>query len=261
MLPELFSYGLISIRTFWVVIFIAFLMMGFVWWKKTKEEHYDVFEAFDTYLQSVLFGVLVSRAVFVALHFGEFGFNLIKWFALLTSPGLSFLAFALASGWWMTRTAREKKWKLFEVLDIWTLSLVFGLFWLSLGVFLDGAGTGAVTSLPWGLRLSGVIEPRHPVALYTAVASVALFAYLYWAEYKYRRFTWYRHKRHSAQPGFVTAIALIGLGILQLGLSFISEPQFQFWGVSLDQGLYLSMFVIGLIVLFWRSGRLPSRKV
>jgi len=230
--------------------------MAFVLWRRGREEHYREDQLFDQFLLSSVFGLLVARITFIVLNFHLFGLNLNTWLDLANAPGLSLGAGVIAAGLHLARSSKKNKWDVFEILDLWVIGLSLGLGIAHIGSFLSGAGVGYVTNLPWGLIFPGQVEPHHPTQLYTAAFYLSFTAYLWWSEYNYRTFSWYRRGKKAAQTGFLISSFMIFTGLFLSARSFFQPATLQLFNVELDLILYVGLTVFGLLLMFNRSGRL-----
>jgi phosphatidylglycerol:prolipoprotein diacylglycerol transferase len=116
------------------------------------------------------------------------------------------------------------------------------------GNFINGELWGRTTDVAWGMVFRGAGPlPRHPSQLYQfALEGVLLFAIL-WV--------------YSAKPrptGAVSAMFLIGYGVLRFAAEFFREPD-DFLGLlafnlSMGQWLSLPMILAGIAMLAW-AGR------
>jgi phosphatidylglycerol---prolipoprotein diacylglyceryl transferase len=255
MWPILFSLGPVQLKTWNVMIVLAFLATGFVFWRKARDEHYEEMEVFDGFLISMVVGLLVARLGFVVTHWTEFELNIVKWIDLFTYPGLSWLFAVLGAGWALIRFAKNRKWDVFEILDFWLTALCLGQVWLWLGWWLDGTRFGLASTLPWAMHFPNVVDTHHPTQVYAAGLYGILFWFLSWLEYHYRTFEWYKTGRKSALTGFVTGSFLIGHGLIQAGLAALMPAQLQMFGWRLDYWLAGAAAVLGVIVIYVRSGR------
>ena len=117
-----------------------------------------------------------------------------------------------------------------------------------IGNFINGELWGRSTDAAWGMVFRGAGPlPRHPSQLYQfALEGVLLFAILW---------------LYSAKPrpvGAVSAMFLIGYGVLRFAAEFFREPD-DFLGLlafnlSMGQWLSLPMVLAGIVMLAW-SGR------
>lgn len=255
MYPVLFSLGPITITTINVFLALAFLVSSFIFWKRGREEHYKEELLFDGFLLSGLAGVLAARIGYIALNAGDFGLSLLRWLDVFSYPGFSGSIGLAVMGMYLYRFAQRNKWDGFEILDFWAPAIALGLAVLHIGMFFDAGGYGLPTDLPWGVIFPGTFESRHPVQLYFALFYVLLFAYLQWVEFHYRTFEWYRSGKKTAQTGFLIAIAMSAAGISQVVFSFLKENLVQLYGVGVDQVVGLVLFLVGVGILYVRSGR------
>jgi phosphatidylglycerol:prolipoprotein diacylglycerol transferase len=117
-----------------------------------------------------------------------------------------------------------------------------------IGNFINGELWGRTTDLAWGMVFRGAGPlPRHPSQLYQfALEGVLLFVILW---------------LYSAKPrpaGAVSAMFLIGYGVLRFSAEFFREPD-DFLGLlafnlSMGQWLSLPMILAGIAMLAW-AGR------
>jgi phosphatidylglycerol---prolipoprotein diacylglyceryl transferase len=117
-----------------------------------------------------------------------------------------------------------------------------------MGNFINGELWGRTTDVAWGMVFRGAGPlPRHPSQLYQfALEGVLLFVILW---------------LYSAKPRFVGAVSamfLIGYGVLRFGAEFFREPD-DFLGLlafnlSMGQWLSLPMILAGIAMLAW-AGR------
>ena len=242
-------------RSLSIFLALGFLVTGYIFFRKVREEHYLEMEAFDGFLLSLVAGFVVGRLAFVGLHFDQFGLSLWKWFDLLTYPGVIGSVAIAVAGWYLFRYSKKFTDDSFELLDIWSISLSVGLWLVWLGMFLDGASMGNATTLPIGVRFQGLLEPSLPVQLIVAIFFLLQAMLLNWVEFRYRTYSWYRSGKKSAQSGFLISISLIATSLMWVAVSFLRPAQLLVSGVALDTGLALVGVVVGIVLLYLRSGR------
>lgn len=255
MYPTLISFGNFSITTQSVFNLLAFLTTAFVYWRKTREEHYQQDQAFDALIISSVVGLIVGRIGFMVINFGKVGQSLWNWFNVIDHPGSLELFGLLGASLYLYRFAGKKKWDQFEVLDFWLLAVSAGMVLKQLGSFFAGTGFGYETNLPWGMVFPGVFAKYHPVQLYMAIFFLGLYIYLYSVEYKYRTFLWYRAGKKTAQTGFLTCIFLIATGLFMLLLQLVKPAQLVVNQWRLDYFVYGFVFLFGTGLLYKKSGR------
>ncbi|KKU17860.1 MAG: Prolipoprotein diacylglyceryl transferase [Candidatus Pacebacteria bacterium GW2011_GWB1_47_8] len=255
MWPTLISLGALRLSTVTVVLLLGFLVSGFTFWRRGKEEHYSELQLFDGFLLSFIVGAIGARLVFVLLHFGQFGWSIFEWLSVVNKPGTHELAFLVISTLFLYRFAVRKKWDAYEVLDFWSLSLAVWLLFSSLADFTSGAGRGKFTQLPIGVTFPGSIEKTHPVQLYFAIFYLLLYVYLHWAESRYRIFEWYRLGRKSAHTGFLISTFTFFFAVFSALMLLFRLPEFPVFGFNLDIWLYLLGAILGVQVLLRRSDK------
>jgi prolipoprotein diacylglyceryltransferase len=191
----------------------------------------------------------------VAIHYQVFGFNPLKWIDVLTYPGVLSFAGLVMAGWFFYRRAEKNKWNSFEILDFGAMAVTASSALMSLASFFDGSGLGKPTKLPWGVTFQNVFDKRHPAQLYAMALYIILFLFMSWAESRYRTFSWYRDKKHSAQTGFLFCSYLIGYGLIGSLISLVALPTMVVNGFVLDLPLRVGVLVVGLLLLYSRTGR------
>jgi len=255
MWPVIFSLGNFSLSTLSVVLFLGFLLTGFIFWRRGKEEHYSEIQLFDGFLLAFLVGLLGARASFIIFNWSRFGLDLFQWLNFSGKPGIHKLVLLIVSTLFLNYFAKKRKWDNYEVLDFWSLSLTMWLIVTSLGEFLAGTARGYLTNSFVGVIFPNSIDKTHPVQLYALVAFSLFYLYLGWAEYNYRTFDWYRLGKKAAQTGFLISNFYIFLALFNLLMLFFKLPEFVFAGRVLDLWFYLLIFFFGVKTLLDRSDK------
>lgn len=227
----------------------------YFFWQKAKEENYELWQTFDGLFLSGLVALIVARITYILLHLQTFPLRPLALVNIFSHPGLWSMAGLVAAYAVILRTARKQKKDVWELWDFYTLLVTWFMVWWWLSRFLLGAAAGTSTTLPIGIMFPQRVEPAHPIQLYAALFYAVLFRYLWWAEPRYRFFIWYRSKKRTAKPGFITAMFLIFTGLFGVLTSFIQYPFMMVFDFELNQILSAIMFVAGLILLYVRSGQ------
>lgn len=211
-----------SIGFFGLIVAIGFLLSGFVLWKRAKEEHLDEQDAFNICTTAMIWALVVSRAVAVALRFDEFGLDPLRWISIFSVPGLNGVAALITMVSMILIAALKRRRDSWMMLDVFSPALLL-------------------------MEASIVVIPYWYLGILWAVLTPVLL----WIEREYRLWDWYKAKRGGARPGIVVGAWFVGngLGFLVLargGLRMVS------WGV-----VGFLMIVIGMVLIYQRSGRLP----
>ncbi len=255
MFPILFSLGPITLKTFSIFLAAAFLFSSFIFWKRGREEHYKEDQLFDGFLLSVLVGLFAARLGFIILNFSQFGASPLQWLDIISKPGFNGLAGVVIAGLYLYRYAQKNKWDAFEIMDFWATAMALGLGLVYFGMFFDGSGYGYPTGYSWGMVFPQLVEPHHPAQLYLSGFYFILFIYLFWVEYKYRTFEWYRSGRKTAQTGFVLSSFIIMSGLAQVLITFFRPPVLQILTINGDRLIAFAILIVGILLLYVRAGR------
>lgn len=247
--------SLIRTLAFGPFLALAFFAGAFVFWKKGKEEYYDEHLLFDVLLSTAFWGLIGARIGFIFVHFNEFGFDILKWFSLVSYPGYLGFSGLLAGTYALFTQTKMLHWDSFEIADFGAMAVALSTAVISIGMFVNGSGFGNATTLPIGLTFPGVFDKHHPTQLYTAAAYLGFFFLLWKLEKIYRTFLWYRENRRTAQTGFILAMFCIGYGCIGLALHLVQQGMIIFYGFPVDIVLYVASITGGFVLLYNRSGR------
>lgn len=260
MFPNIFCLGIFCLRTLSVFVVLAILSSLFILFKKTREEHFSEYEAFDAIFLAGLGGLLAGRVVYVLLNLPIFNWNFWQMLDIISYPGVNGLATVVTMGLLVYKFSASFTSDKFQFLDMWSTVVAVGLGIIWLGLFLDGTGYGLPTPAPLGFIFPGLVEAHLPLQLYNAIFFFLLAWYLHWVEYRYRTFSWYRNAKTSAQSGFLIAVSLIATSFWYLVLSWLRSPQIVIAGINFDAFIAMLGIIFGIILLMNRSGRVLSLK-
>jgi len=204
---------------------------------------YAVFD--DLFFFSVLGVVLGGRSGYVLFYKPAYYFSHPLEILAVWQGGMSFHGGFLGVLLAMLYIARKHRIGWFAIMDFIAPLVPPALAAGRIGNFINGELWGRVTDLPWGMVFRGAGPlPRHPSQLYQfALEGVLLFVIL-WV--------------YSAKPrpaGAVSAMFLIGYGVLRFGAEYFREPD-DFLGLlafnlSMGQWLSLPMILTGIAMLAW----------
>lgn len=126
----------------------------------------DVYEAAAT---SILAGFVIGRVWFVFVHIEGFLANPLSIVWPLTSGYTLWVG--VIGGWLvMLLQLRSRRIALRPALLALLPAVLTALLFISLADFIGLTGTGAVTTLPWGIERAGIAQ--HPVGLYEALLAI-----------------------------------------------------------------------------------------
>lgn len=241
----LFLFG-----AFWTILSIVVGL--FALWKKMRLERItSEEELLDKVLIATIGGVVVTRILLFLFSQPLFA----KFVSI--SNGLSLTTtietVVVVVSFFLLRRFTQEEWKDgFEILDYLCVPLTLFLAFLSLGMFLTSVIAVIFTQT----------QPNPPPILFQdfywlfpAVFYFILSPLLAFFERNYRTFLWYRHKRSSAQTGFVTAVFCIAYGIFGATIGWQQPSVMRIGDVPVEPFLRLLVMVSGFVILYVRSGR------
>jgi phosphatidylglycerol:prolipoprotein diacylglycerol transferase len=242
--PILLSAGGLAVRWYGL---LALTGLGLAVWLSLRElqrQRLGRRLALDALAWALPAGIIGARAVHV----------LGDWDYYLTSPGeltqlnLSGLSLwgglAVGGAIFAARLGRNGGARRRRILDV---AVSFGLLGITLGrvgQFLDGAGQGTVTRLPWGTQYSNLLAatpdfgvPRHPAQLYDGLVAMALCGALLGLA-RIARLRWLPAGSLAASGVVVYSVARLLLGVVRL------DPAFVF-GLQIEQLLAIGGMLAG----------------
>jgi phosphatidylglycerol:prolipoprotein diacylglycerol transferase len=162
----------------------------------------------------------------------------------------------IVSQWWFARSRSKPFW---QVMDFIAPCVPTGLAAGRVGNFINGELWGRVAdpSLPWAMIFpQGGPLPRHPSQVYQFLLEGLLLFVILWL-----------FARKERKQGAVSALFLIGYGVLRFAAEFFREPDAHLeWlkestGLSMGQWLCIPMVIAGVLLWVWASSRQPARRV
>lgn len=222
MYPELAHWGLIHIRTYGVMLAVAFLVGTWLGLREARRLAIDEDKLINVILIVLIASVLGARALYVMEHVQEFrrewGSALALWQGGLTLYG-GIVAGTVAG----LMAARRFGLPMWTVADALTPSLALGTALGRLGCFLNGCCYGRPTSMPWGVHfpadsfagLEFGNAAVHPSQLYFFASGLGLFALTWWL------------RRRMSVPGtlFWVFVVLFALVRIPLDVTRAYEPE------------------------------------
>ncbi len=211
--PEILHWGALHIRSYGLMLAIAFLFGTWLALREARRLRIDEDALVTIILATLVCSVLGARLLYVMEHLEDFrrqwGSVLALWQGGLTLYGG--IVGGTVAGLLVARRLHQPMW---TVADALTPSLALGTMFGRVGCFLNGCCYGRPTRLPWGVEfpadsfagLDYGTVPVHPSQLYNAAAGLGLFA-LAWAL-----------RKRLAPPGtlfwgFVLAFSLVRIPI------------------------------------------------
>jgi len=137
---------------------------------------------------------------------------------------------------------KELRGKLLKLFDVAVIGLPLAQAIGRWGNFANGELYGKMTTLPWGMVVSGVEGRVHPLFLYESVLNLGLFGLMVWMV---------KSKRHK--NGWWTGVYLVGYGVIRMVLEPL-RPDFAVWIVG---GLPVAQ-IVAMVAIFTGVGLLKK---
>lgn len=169
MLPVLIDLPFVKIYTFGIFLLLAFFWSTFLLWKNFLLTSYKEEDVFDVLFAGIFGGLLISRVVYVALHFSEFGLNIPKFILINGYPGLSLYGFLFGFLGSTALSMQRSKLKFREAIDYFTPSAFVALAFGKMGSFFSGVEMGSKTNFLLKMKVVGAEGFRHLTPLYEGV--------------------------------------------------------------------------------------------
>ena len=220
--PEILHVGFIHLRSYGLMMAVAFVVGTFLALRESRRLGLDEDKVVNVILVTLVASVLGARMLYVLEHLPEFRREWTSALALWQG-GLTLYGGIVAGtvvGLWMAKRQGLSPWR---VADAMTPGLALGTGIGRIGCFLNGCCYGHPTRLPWGVvyppdTFPGIefgTAPLHPSQLYFTIAGVALFAA-----------AWAVRKRVTA-PGQLFWGFIVAYSVVRILLDFTRayEPQ------------------------------------
>lgn len=166
MLPVLLDLGFFKLYTFGIFLVLAFFWGAFFLWKNITLTSYKEDEMFDSIFFALLGGILIGRIQFVALHFEDFGYDILKFLLINGYPGIGFLGFLSGFFLFLLIFFSWKKISFLRVIDYVIAPFFLAVAIAKLGAFFAGSEIGTQTKFLLALSYQNLDGARHLTALY-----------------------------------------------------------------------------------------------
>jgi phosphatidylglycerol:prolipoprotein diacylglycerol transferase len=181
--PEIAHWGVIHIRSYGLLLAVAFLFGTWISLREARRLRLDEDRVVNVILVALVAGVLGARMLYVLEHVSEFRR---EWGSVLAlwQGGLTLYGGVVAGAFAGLVAARRQRLPMWVVADALTPALAIGTMFGRIGCFLNGCCYGRPTTLPWGVHfppdsfagLEFGNSAVHPSQLYFAALGLALFA-------------------------------------------------------------------------------------
>lgn len=233
MIPVLVDFGFFQVRSYGLMLSVAFLVAWWVLRKGMRRRGWADTVAYDFVAIAAVFGVLGSKLFFVIDHWEEVRGDVLG--TVFSGTGLTFLGGPVLAAPAVLLYLRWRGCAPLKGLDAAAPALAVGAAVGRIGCLLAGDGCyGVPTDLPWGMTFpNGVVRtfvPVHPTPLYETLWYAALTVGL--VAYDARR-------GGRGRPGGVFAAFLVAYGLGRFLVEFIrTNPRY---ALGLSQAQFISL--------------------
>ncbi|MBI4843753.1 MAG: prolipoprotein diacylglyceryl transferase [Nitrospirae bacterium] len=260
--PKIFGIGNFQIRYYGLMYVVAFTIAYILIMKRIREEGISFSKETiqDSFVWMILGIMLGGRLGYVLFYnfsyyisnpleiFLPFSFNNGVRFTGLA--GMSYHGGLIGAITAMFLFCRKKKISFWLFSDLIAPTVPLGYTFGRIGNFINGELYGRATTMPWGMYfpMDESKSLRHPSQLYEAFfEGILLFIFL-----------WKLRRRRSFN-GFLSAMYLIGYGMVRFFIEFFREPDpqlgFILGPLSMGQALCFVMIISGAAIYFTRRCR------
>jgi len=186
MYPEIGHWGFIHLRSYGLMLAIAFLVGTWLGLREARRHGLDEDRFLTVVLVTLVASVFGARLLYVLEHLDDYRRH---WSSVLAlwQGGLTLYGGIVAGtvvGLWMSKRQQLPPWR---VADALAPSIALGTAFGRVGCFLNGCCYGRPTHLPWGVvyppdtypGLEFGNTPIHPSQLYFSLDGLLLFALLW----------------------------------------------------------------------------------
>jgi phosphatidylglycerol:prolipoprotein diacylglycerol transferase len=258
--PEVLNLGFLHLRSYGVMMAVAFVVGTFLGLREARRLSLDEDKVVNVILVTLIASVFGARMLYVLEHLSEFRREWTSALALWQG-GLTLYGGVVAGVFAGLLTARRMGLPVWITADALTPALALGTMFGRIGCFLNGCCYGRPTTLPWGVvfphdsfaTLEFGDQPVHPSQLYNALAGLALFVLALALRHRFR------------VPGvlFWTFIVLFALVRIPLDLTRAYEADAVIFRVGLaevteSQLMSLGMILFGVLMILRLRRAAPS---
>lgn len=241
MRPVLFELGPLEVRSWGVLVALAFVAAGVVLRSELTRRLGRGDAAYPIVLAAAVGGMVGARFYWMAEHLGEVGV-----LDSFSGAGFTWYGGALGGALGALAAARYQRIQVAALLGSAAPALALGYAVGRIACQLAGDGTyGVASDLPWAMSYpDGEVptsEQVHPTPIYESLASLAIFGYL-WS------------RRQSETPLRLFASYLVLAGLERFLVEFVRRNDDVVLGMTQPQLFALAMIAAGVVLVRGRRG-------
>ena len=247
MYPELFDIGPVHVRSFGVMMALAFVAAGVVAWWQLRRRGENPELVYNLLIGAIIGGIVGSKLHYLIIHPDQFEV------AAFSGSGLVWYGGLFGGTVGVVIAALLSRMRIGLVADVVAPALAMGYAVGRLGCFLNGDDYGRPTTLPWGMSFPKGEPPTtaivHPTQLYEVALSLVIFGLLVWV-----------FAPRLRGSGSLFGVYLILAGIERFVVEFVRTNTPALLGLTQQQWISIGLVVVGAIVVWRVEGGRPRRR-
>lgn len=250
MYPILLKFGSFALHSYGLLAAMGFAFATVYLLRQNKKLNPQLISQDN--LLNLIFGIIIcavigARSLFVIVELKNF--NSIWEIFKIWEGGLVYYGGFILSAAFFIVFARIKKINVLKLLDLFAPAAALGHFFGRLGCFAAGCCYGKPADLPWVVEFTSQdsLAPTdihlHPTQIYEAGANFLIFLLLYF------------YSKKSRRNGKVFSLYLILYPAARFTIEFFRFDWRgeMFFGFSISQIISAFLFILGLILFFWKN--------
>jgi phosphatidylglycerol---prolipoprotein diacylglyceryl transferase len=266
-----FPIGIISVRFYSICILLG-LLAGYSLTLYLSQKNHIASTTIDRmFVGMVIVGLAGSRLFYAAFNWEQYADNPVAIFTEITRGGLAVFGMLIACAFYLWSYCRRFKFNFFEFADVLAPGVILGQIIGRFGNFFNYEAYGGPTTVYWKMYIPQTAnlydDPNqqyfHPTFLYEIIPNFLLLICLL---YFYEKLT-------QRRSGMIFGLYAVGYGLIRFSTEFfrldalkIPLPQalnlgaFTFDNILISQLSALILFIIGLIIIYFRTKVIYSKK-
>ena len=279
--PIAFYLGSLPIRWYGVMMALAFLAGLWTATRRARLANVSGEVIADVTLWLMVGSILGARIVYVTTYWKqEFANGPFSEVFMIQHGGLVFYGGLIGAAGAGFGYLAWKKLPVWKIADILAPSVALGSVFGRIGCLLNGCCYGRACDLPWAIHFPADHETHgagvHPTEIYDALLNFVLYLTLAWlfrrawktkmedGKWKMENVSGGGHPSSSRPDGQILALYFIGYAICRTTAEFFRGD---YPADHIHAGLFTSaqlvsapIFIAGIVLWFWRSRQLGSKR-
>ena len=176
--PIIANIGPFTIKWYGVIMAFGYLAGLFIATKLAKYRNLKKTDIQDFLIYLIPTAIIGARIGHILSSLNYYLNNPLKMFAIWNG-GLAFHGGFIAAIFMAIYFCKKRDIKFYNLADVFVVPLAFGLIFGRFGNLINQELYGRITTLPWGISITGVEGKRHPSQIYEAIKNLIIFITTY----------------------------------------------------------------------------------